>query len=483
MLRKLLLLLLVTSACAQVTPYLGLNLPPYASPNWNGPINANFSALDNYLTGNTALPLNLLLNGYFDDKEIATPANPGAGFERWYANISTHQFTCLTSSGGNCAPGAGGSVGGSGTAGYFPIWTAGTTLANSVLTNVTGPPAGLNYSLSGGLSWQIDAQHVTFNSGCGGSCSVVIANTYAAGNNNQAGGVTIQAAPATGSACAGPVILNGGSTNGSGLTNVGSITVGGACSNGFGAAGADITIQPVSVSASNGGGNINLYPGLGASGNGVVRTNGAMVIAPTVTATALSVTGDAAGSTLLNLSANAGHATPGYAEFLQETDGSLLLDMYDNATTGLATFGPTGASLYGAVMTVNPGSIKTGVALTTTGDSAGSDVQDWANQSGIVGKLTHSGAFIPYGPIATPSVPTVASATTIAPTAQITHISGTVTISTITIPFSGFEGCLQFIPTGLWTTTTGGNIALGSTAVVSRVLTECYDGTSWYPSY
>jgi hypothetical protein len=87
------------------------------------------------------------------------------------------------------------------------------------------------------------------------------------------------------------------------------------------------------------------------------------------------------------------------------------------------------------------------------------------------------------GVIATTSEGSIASATTIAPTTQITHVTGTTPIATITLPATGFVGCIQLIPDGLWTTTTGGNINLASTAVVSRVLTECYDGTKWYPSY
>jgi hypothetical protein len=81
------------------------------------------------------------------------------------------------------------------------------------------------------------------------------------------------------------------------------------------------------------------------------------------------------------------------------------------------------------------------------------------------------------------SVATIASASTIAPTAQLNHVTGTTAIATISLPFTGFIGCIQLIPNGLWTTTTSGNIALASTAVVSKVLTECYDGTSWYPNY
>jgi hypothetical protein len=83
----------------------------------------------------------------------------------------------------------------------------------------------------------------------------------------------------------------------------------------------------------------------------------------------------------------------------------------------------------------------------------------------------------------------IASAATIAPTKSITHVTGTTTISTITAPlnFTGTNrgGCLTLIPDGLWSTSTAGNIALATTAVVSKALTMCYDaGTSkWYPSY
>jgi hypothetical protein len=82
---------------------------------------------------------------------------------------------------------------------------------------------------------------------------------------------------------------------------------------------------------------------------------------------------------------------------------------------------------------------------------------------------------------------TIASATTIAPTNKITFISGTVQITTITVPASmaSSGGQLTLIPTGAFTTATSGNIALGSTAVVSKTLIMTYDsGTNkWYPSY
>jgi len=87
-------------------------------------------------------------------------------------------------------------------------------------------------------------------------------------------------------------------------------------------------------------------------------------------------------------------------------------------------------------------------------------------------------------------IPTVASGTTIAaPTStDIFFVSGTTAIATITIPTgwgSTGQGQITIIPTGLWTTTTGGNIAIASTAVVSKALIMTYSQTTskWYPSY
>jgi len=82
----------------------------------------------------------------------------------------------------------------------------------------------------------------------------------------------------------------------------------------------------------------------------------------------------------------------------------------------------------------------------------------------------------------------IASAATIAPTSGLTHITGTTAIATITVPSitvsgTAFTGCLVLIPDGAWTTTTTGNIATASTAVVGRQMEMCYDGSKWYPNY
>jgi hypothetical protein len=93
--------------------------------------------------------------------------------------------------------------------------------------------------------------------------------------------------------------------------------------------------------------------------------------------------------------------------------------------------------------------------------------------------------FAPYNGTGLPA-PTIASATTIAPLTPIIFVSGTTAVVTITPPPSLVGGGqLIIIPTGIFTTTTAGNIALASTAVVSRALIMVWDATTtkWYPSY
>lgn len=109
--------------------------------------------------------------------------------------------------------------------------------------------------------------------------------------------------------------------------------------------------------------------------------------------------------------------------------------------------------------------------------------------NGMLGKAAFLNQDIPVsGALQTiQTAPTIASATTIAPTALITFISGVVSIATITVPQALLQtgGQITLIPTGIFTTTTAGNIALASTAVVSKALIMTYDSTTskWYPSY
>lgn len=79
----------------------------------------------------------------------------------------------------------------------------------------------------------------------------------------------------------------------------------------------------------------------------------------------------------------------------------------------------------------------------------------------------------------------LASATTIAPTHGIHQVSGTTEVVNITVPYVGFSGTIILLPTGAFTWTAAGNIAVLGTAVVAKALHLTYlPGTGkWYPSY
>jgi hypothetical protein len=86
-----------------------------------------------------------------------------------------------------------------------------------------------------------------------------------------------------------------------------------------------------------------------------------------------------------------------------------------------------------------------------------------------------------------PNVPVLASAATIAPTDDITRVTGTVPIATITPPNAYFNGPLNLYSTDAspFTTVTTGNIALATTVTQFRLLTLVFDPSTskWYPSY
>jgi hypothetical protein len=120
--------------------------------------------------------------------------------------------------------------------------------------------------------------------------------------------------------------------------------------------------------------------------------------------------------------------------------------------------------------------------------TSGSAPINFYTNSTLAARIDASGNIIYQKLIATgAAAPTIASATTIAPTTPIVFISGTTAIATITAPspISAGGGQITLIPKDIFTTTTAGNIALASTAVVSRALIMTYDTTTakWYPSY
>ena len=144
--------------------------------------------------------------------------------------------------------------------------------------------------------------------------------------------------------------------------------------------------------------------------------------------------------------------------------------------TGVATFlaAPTSANLSAAV-----------TSDTGTGSLVFSNTPTLV--APILGAATGTSLSLSGFNAVSAAAPTIASATTIAPTTPIAFVSGTTAVVTITAaaPISTGGGTITLIPTGAFTWTTAGNIAVAGTAVVSRALTMTYDVTTtkWYPSY
>jgi len=105
----------------------------------------------------------------------------------------------------------------------------------------------------------------------------------------------------------------------------------------------------------------------------------------------------------------------------------------------------------------------------------------------VIGAATGTSLALSSFSAVSAAAPTIASATTIAPTTPIVFVSGTTAVVNITAaaPISTGGGTITLIPTGAFTWTAAGNIAVLGTAVVSRALTMTYDATTtkWYPSY
>ena len=111
-----------------------------------------------------------------------------------------------------------------------------------------------------------------------------------------------------------------------------------------------------------------------------------------------------------------------------------------------------------------------------------------------ISNATFSGSLTLSGSITTSEftsmsggVNTIASASGITPTKEITYISGTAAIDTISSqpPLTAGNGTIILIPTGAFTWTTAGNIAIAGTAVVGKALHMTYvsGNAKWYPSY
>ena len=165
----------------------------------------------------------------------------------------------------------------------------------------------------------------------------------------------------------------------------------------------------------------------------------------------------------------------------------------------------TNANLTGAVISVGNaaslGSFTSAQLLAALTDETGTGVAVFATSptlttptlttptlvTPVLGVATGTSISLSGFSAVSAAAPTIASAATIAPTTPIVFISGTAAVVTITAaaPISTGGGTITLIPTGAFTWTAAGNIAVLGTAVVSRALTMTYDVTTtkWYPSY
>jgi len=106
--------------------------------------------------------------------------------------------------------------------------------------------------------------------------------------------------------------------------------------------------------------------------------------------------------------------------------------------------------------------------------------------STITGKVVPGFSNVAGVPQVTTAVASAAGLVT--PSGPLFHITGALAITGFNIPV-GFDpkegGTISVIPDGAFTTTTAGNIAVASTAVVGKVLSFTYDANTakFYPSY
>ena len=114
-------------------------------------------------------------------------------------------------------------------------------------------------------------------------------------------------------------------------------------------------------------------------------------------------------------------------------------------------------------------------------------VADAGRESGKSDRLWSSSWSRVYGTALGSDLSSTGSNVTIVIARGIHKVTGTGSIQTITPPTildgGTFVGSIHLIPTGAFTTVTGGNITIASTAVVGKTLIMTYDGTAWTPSY
>ena len=421
----------------------------------------------------------------------------------------------------------------SGNSNVFVGQYSGQTLTNALLNTGVGHGALANSNAQGNTALGYSAGGAFTSGGANTIIGQSAGATNQTGSNNVVVGTNAMFAGVTGSqnvavgnqamqqstgvsnmvAVGQSAMLSTTTTLNTGTTNIGTITGG----SGYTPASGTQVYSAVALSRVSGTAVINA--GNYGTAN-ITVTNGAVTAVSIVgvgngyvdTTTVLTVSNTLIGGTgtnfqftltgsLLSASSNVG---VGSSALSANTTGSSLSALGNNAGSAVTTgsnsvfigtgSGSTGTSTTTGFQLVYIGSGSRGSAATNQNEIAiGYNATGLGSNTTVIGNSSTTATYI-YGSIVhnapistTAAAPTIASASTIAPTTLISFVSGTTTINTITAPapLSSGGGQITLIPTGIFTTGITGNIAVASTAVVSRALIMTYDSTTakWYPSY
>ncbi len=351
------------------------------------PINvANYTqTLANEVQGAGSTHLILRQNGAFV-ADLSTAATGGLPVGCSPGQVPSYNGTTWI-----CSSAGTGTVGGTGSANTFPLWTAPSTLGNSLLTAVTSPN-GLNYSLGSGFTWQVDTSDLIWTSSSTMSnATITIANNYDPGGNNDAGGLNFVGGSTTGSACGGNITLEGGQVSGG--NGYPFVKINGGCQNGFGQIGTGITLAGGIGAGGVGNGYgivnigdytvgrpgiLNLHPSTGNSPIGLLVPSGGASYVLALPPAAPTATNQVLGVSSLSGS-NYGLST--YDLSWQTPSGS-------GTFAGLNTTGANGTNTNATTWTINPSSALGGSTADFTILGAASDT----NTASVVDFDTPSGS-------------------------------------------------------------------------------------------
>ena len=221
------LFLLVSCAFAQTTPNMGFNIPNTGKLNWGPLINANFGALDNFLSGQSFIP-QLKIQNYVDfNAQASAPVNPASGFCRVYFDLNSGNWLGINSTGSPCVANGGGIANPTFTGTVtFPdgsTWTVSSANTGKItfptnnalfISNPAGDVQeywlGRGYPSFNGIGWQVLAQNGSLSGGgmqiyensqsCNGvtmNNGMIVMNDYlgtnifCAGRNSTSGGLVV----------------------------------------------------------------------------------------------------------------------------------------------------------------------------------------------------------------------------------------------------------------------------------------------------